>query len=303
MTSLSGRDVADPLLGHDPIGVVGQVAQVARDPEVLLHRAADDGDLPVEAGRRVQDLLDARDVAGEGRHDDPAVERLHDLAERIADGPLRRRVARVLRPRRVREQADHALLAQLGEDVEVREPAVDGRVVELEVAGVHDGADRRPEGDPHRVGDRMPDPERDDGERPDRDLVPGLEPDERVVVELVFLDLVAQEPAREDRRVDRHARELREHVRQRADVILVGMGDEERTDVGAALLEVGDVGDDEVDAEHLLVGEHQAAVDDDDVVPVLEDVHVLADLPYPAERDDAERRVVGGGRLAGHGLT
>jgi hypothetical protein len=162
-------------------------------------------------------------------------------------------------------------------------------MVELEVTRVHDGADRRPEGDPHRVGDRMPDPERHHGERPDGDLVPGFEPDERVVVELVFLDLVSQEPARKDRRVDRHPRKLREHVRQRADVILVGMGDEERTDVGAALLEVGDVGDDEVDAKHLLVGEHQAAVDDDDVVAVLEDVHVLADLPYPAERDDPQR--------------
>jgi hypothetical protein len=86
-------------------------------------------------------------------------------------------------------------------------------------------------------------------------------------------------------------------------VILVGVRDEERADVGAVLLEVGDVGDDEVDAEHLLVGEHQAAVDDDDVVAVLEHVHVLADLPHPAERDDAERRVVGRGILAGHGLT
>ena len=76
-------------------------------------------------------------------------------------------------------------------------------------------------------------------------------------------------------------------------MVLVGVGDEERLDLGAALLEIGDVGDDEVDAEHLLVGEHQPAVDDDDVVAVLEHVHVLADLAHPAERDDAERLVVG----------
>ena len=36
----------------------------------------------------VEDLLDARDVAGERGHDDPAVERLHDLAEGLADRPL-----------------------------------------------------------------------------------------------------------------------------------------------------------------------------------------------------------------------
>ena len=124
---------------------------------------------------------------------------------------------------------------------------------------------------------------------------PGLERDERVVVELVLLDLVAEEAAGQRAGIDRHARELGQDVRQRADVVLVGVGDEERPDLGAVLLEVGDVGDDEVDAEHLLVGEHEAAVDDDDVVAVLEHVHVLADLAHPAERDDAERRVVGFG--------
>ena len=132
-------------------------------------------------------------------------------------------------------------------------------------------------------------------ERPDLDLVAGVEREQRVVVELVLLDLVAEQAAGQGARVDRHARELGQDVRQAADVVLVGVGDQERLDVGAALLEVGDVGDDEVDAEHLLVGEHEPAVDDDDVVAVLEDVHVLADLAHPAERDDAERRMLGSG--------
>ena len=164
-------------------------------------------------------------------------------------------------------------------------------MVELEVAGVDDDADRRPEGDAHRVGDRVADPERDDPERPDLELVARLERDHRVVVELVLLDLVAEQAAGERRGVDRHARELRQHVRQRADVVLVGVGDDERLDVGLALLEVRDVGDDEVDPEHLLVGEHEPAVDDDDVVAVLEHVHVLADLADAAERDDSKGKV------------
>ena len=166
-------------------------------------------------------------------------------------------------------------------------------MVELEVAGVDDDADRRPEGDPHRVGDGMADPEGDDAERPDLDLVAGLHGQERVVVELVLLDLAAEETAGEGRGVDRDARELRQHVGQAADVVLVGVGDQERPDVGLALLEVGDVGNDEVDPEHLLVGEHQPAVDHDDVVAVLEHVHVLADLADAAERDDPEDRVGG----------
>ena len=102
----------------------------------------------------------------------------------------------------------------LREDREVGQLAVDRGVVELEVAGVDDDADRRPEGDPHRVRDRVADPERDDAERPDLELVAGLEREDRVVVELVLLDLVAEQAAGERRGVDRHARELRQDVRQ-----------------------------------------------------------------------------------------
>ena len=289
MHELVGRDLLDLVLGHDLGRRVLEVAEVGRDPEVLLHRPADDRDLAVERGGGVEHLLDAGDVAGEGGHDHPAVERLHDLAERLADRPLGRRVARVLGAGRVGQEADHALLAEPGEDREVGQLAVDRRVVELEVAGVDDRADRRPQGDAHRVGDRVADPERDDRERADHDLVARLEGQHRVVVELVLLDLVAEQAAGQGAGVDRHARELGQHVRQAADVVLVGVGDEERADLLAVLLEIRDVGDDEVDAEHLLVGEHEPAVDDDDVVAVLEEVHVLADLAHPAERDDAER--------------
>ena len=209
-----------------------------------------------------------------------------DLAEGLADGPLRRGVAGILGTGRVGQEADDALLAEPGQDVEVRQAAVDRGVVELEVAGMDDGPDRGPQGDPHRIRDRVADPERDDRERPDLDLVARLQGEQRVVVELVLLDLVAEQSPGQGRGVHRNARELGQDVRQAADMVLVGVGDEERLDVLAALLEVGDVGDDEVDPEHLLVGEHQAAVDHDDVVAVLEHVHVLADLAHPAERDD-----------------
>ena len=66
------------------------------------------------------------------------------------------------------------------------------------------------------------------------------------------------------------------------------MRDEERLDLVPALLEVGDVGDDEVDAEHLLVREREPAVDDDDLVAVLEHGQVLADLAHAAQGQDAQ---------------
>ena len=54
------------------------------------------------------------------------------------------------------------------------------------------------------------------------------------------------------------------------------------------LPEVSDVRDDEIDAEHLLVGEHETGVDHDDVVALLDRHHVLPDLADSAERDDPQ---------------
>ena len=245
-------------------------------------------DLAAERLRGVEDLLDARDVAGEGGHDDAALEPLHDLAEGLAHGPLRGGVAGVLGPRRVGHQAEHALLAEAREVVEVGALAVHRGLVELEVAGMDDVADGRPEADAHRVGDGVADAEGGRVEVAQLHRLAGLQRQQRVVAELVLLDLVAQQPARQRGGVDGHAGELRQDVGQPAHVVLVGVGDEEGLDALALVPQVGDVGHHEVDAEHLLVGEHQAAVDDDDLVAELEDRHVLADLADAAERDDAQ---------------
>ena len=105
-----------------------------------------------------------------------------------------------------------------------------------------------------------------------------------------FLQLHADQPVRERRRVHGHV-DLAQDVRQRAGVVLVAVRDEDRAQVLAVLDDVADVRDDEVDAEHVLGREHEAAVDGDDVVAVLEQHHVLADLAETAERDDAKRGI------------
>jgi hypothetical protein len=165
-------------------------------------------------------------------------------------------------------------------------------VVELEVAGVDDVPTGVRSAMPIASGIEWPTRNGITRKAPISTSSPGSSAMSGLLWSLCSLILLPSRPRASVAGVDRHARELRQHVRQRADVVLVGVGDEERLDVGAALLEVRDVGDDEVDAEHLLVGEHEAAVDDDDLVAVLEDVHVLADLAHPAERDDAERLIV-----------
>ena len=65
---------------------------------------------------------------------------------------------------------------------------------------------------------------------------------------------------------DRAFRKLAQEVRDAADVVFVAVRHEQRAQLVAPVAQVAEVVDDDVDAEHLFVGEHQPAVDRDDVV-------------------------------------
>src|SRR5699024_5060085 len=129
------------------------IAQLARDLDHVLHAAARDGDLALILGRDVHDLLDALDVRGEGSDDDALFAALEKLVELLRDLALGISVTRALDVRRVREQRQDALLAQLAQAREVYHLALDGRDVYLEVAGVDDGAYGRLDGQGHGVRD------------------------------------------------------------------------------------------------------------------------------------------------------
>ena len=72
-------------------------------------------------------------------------------------------------------------------------------------------------------------------------------------------------------------------------VILVPGGDDDRLDVIGPLAQVGEVGQHEIDADHLRGGEAKPDIHHDDPAVLLENRHVLADLPEPAQRQDAQR--------------
>ena len=105
--------------------------------------------------------------------------------------------------------------------------------------------------------------------------------------EPVLFELVAQEPEGQASAVDGHG-EPWEHVRQRADVVLVAVGQDDATDLPNSVEQPLDVGDHQVDAEHLLLRKHQPGVDDHDVVAPAEREHVATDLAESAERDQRQ---------------
>ena len=65
-----------------------------------------------------------------------------------------------------------------------------------------------------------------------------------------------------------------------------------------AFTHVGEVVDDDINAVHLVVGKHQAAIDDDQIVVGFDHGHVAADLAAAPERNDTD---VGLGRGRGDG--
>ena len=131
------------------------VAEVAGDVHVLPHRPAHHGDLASVRDRDLGSLLHAVDVRRERRDHDPPRTQRDQLAERLADEPLRAGHARPLRVRRVAEQEVDAAGAELRERTHVGLQTVDGRVVELPVPGVEDPPGGRLDHDRHRVGNRV----------------------------------------------------------------------------------------------------------------------------------------------------
>src|SRR5262249_14289355 len=111
------------------------------------------------------------DMGGEGGHEDPATGALEALAERGPDLELRARVTGAIDVRRVGAEREHAVLAELGKPSVVGRLTVERARVELEVAGVDDRTDRRVDGEPYAVGDRVRHPDRLDAERSGFDAV------------------------------------------------------------------------------------------------------------------------------------
>jgi hypothetical protein len=106
--------------------------------------------------------------------------------------------------------------------------------------------------------------------------------------QLVLAQLALHQPLGQAAGVDRRAGNLGQDVGQRPGMVLVAVSQDDRADLVPVLLEVADVGDDEIDAEHVGVGEGEATVDHEDVSGGLDGGDVLAHLAHPAERDDAQ---------------
>ena len=69
-------------------------------------------------------------------------------------------------------------------------------------------------------------------------------------------------------------------------MIFVTVGYDQSLDLVAVVLDIFEIRQNNVDAEHIVVGEHESAVDDDRLVFIFEHCHVLTDFTESADRDN-----------------
>ena len=143
------------------------------------------------------------------------------------------------------------------------------------------------DGDGERVGDRVVDRDELAVEGADA-LALALLDLEGVRADAVLLELRLDQREGQLGADQRDVRLLAQQVRDGADVVLVAVREDDAVDVVEAVPDGREVGQDQVDAGLVLLGEEHAAVDDEQLAAVLEDGHVAADLAETAERGDPQ---------------
>ena len=160
--------------------------------------------------------------------------------------------------------------------------AVDRRLIDLEVAGVHDETGRRGDRQRYTVWHAVRDADELDFKRPDADAIArmnGVQARRRV--DAVLLQLRRDERQRQRRAVDR-ALDIGQHVRHGANVIFVAVRQYERGRA-PALLHVREIRNDEIHTGHVGFREHDTRVDDDRRLAPGEREHVHAELAESAK--------------------
>ncbi len=264
-----------------------------RDFDDSVHGAADHDDLAPAFPRRVGDGAHARDVRREGRDRDPVRRIPDELGEFARHVAFARAHSIPDDVGRIADEGQNTLVAETAE-LRLRGQAAEiGRRVELPVAGMHDESVRRADRERVRFGDRVRHRDVFDVEGPDLDPPPRRD--------LLEVDLGGaglgkaprlEEAHREAGGVDGRA-QARPHLDERADMILVRMGDEDPEKIVALLLDEAQVGVDEVDAREVLLAAEAHPAIDEDPLPALgraETVErrVHADLTETAERNEDE---------------
>ena len=273
---LAGRGVLDLVGVDDEAGGGIDVAEVLGDFSGVIDGSADEGDLAAVLVGKVHGDLDAVDGGGEAGEEEALLGGSEDVVEAGNDGLFAGGEAGAVDVGGVLEEEEDTLLAEVGEGLEIEGVAVGGGEIDFEVSGVDDDADGGVDGEGDAVDEGVRDADGKDAEDAEVEAAAGEDLDELGVVEEAMLfELAFDVGEGELGSVDGDV-EVGEDPGEAADVVLVAVGEDDAADFAAVFDEVGDVRDDDVDAKELFFGEHEARVNHDDVVAVVESEAVHA---------------------------
>ena len=285
------RQVVD-IEGIDDIGVIDvEVTELARHAGVGEHGTTGHDDLAAALAGGVADLLQTMDVARERRDEHAARSILDGMQQIGANLGLGLGKAGDRGVGGVGQQQVDALLGKAADSGIVGRDAIDGRLVELKVAGVHNGA--LVGADEHAQSARDGVRHREEVERDatEIDVAAALDLTELGSADAELGELALDKAERQLAREDRHlVVEVLQQIRKRTGVVLVAVSDDDAAELFLVLQNVGVIRKHQVDTGLRVVGEHETSVDEHHVVAALEDRHVLADAIKAAERDDLQGR-------------
>ena len=278
--------------GIDDIGVVDvEVAKLARHAGVSEHGATGHNDLTAALAGGIADLLQTMDVARE-RRNEHATRRVLDGVQQVGTNlGLGLGKAGNRGVGGVGKQQVDTLLGKAADSGIVGRDAVDGRLVELKVAGVHNGTLVGADEHAQSAGNGVRHREEVERDAAEVDMAAALDLAELGCADAELRKLALDKAKRQLARKDGHLIvEVLQQVRKRTGVVLVAVGDDDTAELFLVLQNIGVVGKHQVDTGLGVIREHEAGVDEHHVVAALEDRHVLADAVKAAERDDLQGR-------------
>ena len=274
----------------DRLREIGEIAILLRHIDNAIERATGHAQLPPGFARHLAQRMQARDIAGEGRHQHPLagvpLDLLQQPLEHRAFRPAGRRIENV---GAVADQRKDTLVADFGKLFFGRRFADNRVFVELPVAGVEDLAMRRVDQQGVPLGDRMR--ERDIGN------LERTHPEATVVFldnvqldrafEVGLFQLAPDQFRRERRRVDGDA-EIGREIRDRPDVVFMRVSQDDGLEVLRALFDEFEIGENEIHARILPTRKAHAEIDHQPAALAAVEIDVHPDLAGPAEGQEQQ---------------
>ncbi len=265
-----------------------EIAARLGDLDDPIERAPADAELTPGIARDIAERLHPRRVRREGGDEHPAGAGGNRLVEPDANIGFGARRLLVEHIGRVADQSEDTLVTDRGEFGRRRRHTQLRILVDLPVAGVEDIAIWRLDQQRGPLGDRMR--ERDIGEAERAELEAALILDDvelHLVGNALFLELATDQPRSELGRVHRHA-EIGGEIGDRADMILMPVGQHDTEQILDILFDEGQVGQDQLDARIAGIGEGQAEIDHHPFALGAIEIDVHPDLPRATEREEEQ---------------